>query len=240
MLLYYKNGFHFQGGNMIKPQSTQMDELTGFFNRKAFMEEFQNFLAKARSQAVELPLSLALFDLDHFKRINDVYGHVAGDNVLIQLARVIQEAVGEKVICARYGGDEFAILFVGQEREQAFLILEQIRAAVVKITVEANEAHVIEGLTTSAGVASFPVDGRSEVELLRKADQALYRAKWTGRNQVRLAYEERMVPKTAHFTQTQLERLANLAESHGVSEADMLREAMDDLLTKYGVNDVES
>jgi len=225
---------------MIKPQSNQIDELTGFFNRKAFMEEFQSRLAKARSQSVELPLSLALLDLDHFKRINDDFGHIAGDNVLIELARVILEAVGETVICSRYGGDEFAILFVGQEREQAFLILEQIRVAVAKTLIKVNEGHVIDGLSISAGVASFPVDGRSEVELLRKADQALYRAKWAGRNQVRLAYEERMVPKTAHFTQTQLERLAKLAESHGVSEADMLREAMDDLLTKYGVNDVES
>jgi diguanylate cyclase (GGDEF)-like protein len=225
---------------MIKPQSTQIDELTGFFNRKAFMEEFQSQLAKARSQSMELPLSLALLDLDHFKRINDDFGHVAGDNVLIELARVIQEAVGETVICSRYGGDEFAILFVGQEREQAFLILEQIRVAVAQTSIQVNDAHLIGGLSISAGVASFPVDGRSEVELLRKADQALYRAKWAGRNQVRLAYEERMVPKTAHFTQTQLERLAKLAESHGVSEADMLREAMDDLLTKYGVNDVES
>jgi diguanylate cyclase (GGDEF)-like protein len=225
---------------MIKPQSTQTDELTGFFNRKAFMEEFQGRLAQARSQTAELPLSLAMLDLDHFKRINDDYGHAAGDNVLSELTRVIQEAVGETVICSRYGGDEFAILFVGQEREQAFLILEQIRASVAHTSLKVNETRAIEGLSVSAGVASFPVDGRSEVELLRKADQALYRAKLAGRNQVRLAYEERMIPKTAHFTQTQLERLAKLAESHGVSEADMLREAMDDLLTKYGVNDVES
>ena len=89
-------------------------------------------------------------------------------------------------------------------------------------------------------VGSTPAQLDAQAELLRKADQALYRAKWAGRNQVRLAYEERMVPKTAHFTQTQLERLARMAESHGVSEADMLRESMDDLLTKYGVNDIES
>jgi diguanylate cyclase (GGDEF)-like protein len=225
---------------MIKPHSSQIDELTGFFNRRAFMEEFQRLLAKARSQTVETPLSLALIDLDHFKRINDDFGHVTGDNVLIELVKTIQSAVGEDVICSRYGGDEFVILFVGQEREHAFLILEQIRAAVAKGSIKVKEDQLIEGMSISAGVASFPVDGRSEIELLRKADQALYRAKWAGRNQVRLSYEERMVPKTAHFTQTQLERLARLAESHGVSEADMLREAMDDLLTKYGVNDIES
>jgi hypothetical protein len=75
---------------------------------------------------------------------------------------------------------------------------------------------------------------------LRKADQALYRAKASGRNQIRLAYEERMVPKTTHYTQTQLERLSKLAQERGVNEADLLREAMDDFLTKYGVNDIET
>lgn len=225
---------------MVKPQDFQADELTGFFKRRAFQEEFSGLLAKARSQPVEMPLSLALIDLDRFLRINDEYGHQAGDTVIIELAKVVYEAVGEEAVCARYGGDETAILFVGKEREQAFLILEQIRLAMANIQIKTSKGQVIEGITISGGVASFPVDGRSEVELMRKADQALYRAKVAGRNQIRLAYEERMVPKTAHFTQTHLERLAKLAESHGVSEADMLREAMDDLLTKYGVNDIES
>ncbi|MFZ2098206.1 MAG: ribbon-helix-helix domain-containing protein [Anaerolineales bacterium] len=80
----------------------------------------------------------------------------------------------------------------------------------------------------------------SENELFRKADHALYRAKASGRKQTRLAYEERMVTKTKHYTQTQLERLAKLAEERGVNEADLLREAMDDFLTRYGVNDIET
>ena len=84
------------------------------------------------------------------------------------------------------------------------------------------------------------MDGRTENELFRKADHALYRAKASGRKQIRLAYEERMVPKTTHYTQTQLERLSKLAEERGVNEADLLREAMDDFLTKYGVNDIET
>ncbi len=84
------------------------------------------------------------------------------------------------------------------------------------------------------------MDGRTENELFRKADHALYRAKANGRKQIRLAYEERMVPKTTHYTQTQLERLSKLAEERGVNEADLLREAMDDFLTKYGVNDIET
>ena len=84
------------------------------------------------------------------------------------------------------------------------------------------------------------MDGRTENELFRKVDHALYRAKTSGRKQIRLAYEERMVPKTTHYTQTQMERLSKLAAERGVNEADLLREAMDDFLTKYGVNDIET
>jgi diguanylate cyclase (GGDEF)-like protein len=225
---------------MNKPQSSDTDELTGFFKRRVFLQEFPRLLAKARSQAMEMPLSLALLDLDHFLRINEDYGHAAGDQVIVELAKVIREHVGEDVVCARYGGDEFAVLFLDKEREQAFLTMEQIRMAMANRVIKVREDQVIEGMSISGGVASFPLDGRSEVELLRKADQALYRAKVAGRGRIRLAYEERMVPKTTHYTQTQLERLAKLAESHSVSEADMLREAMDDLLTKYGVNSIES
>jgi predicted signal transduction protein with EAL and GGDEF domain len=98
----------------------------------------------------------------------------------------------------------------------------------------------VPGVPICGGLASFPIDGRARSELLRKADQALYRAKVDGRNRIRLAYEEKMVPKTTHYTQTQLERLAKLAGEQGAGEAEMLREALDDLLTRYGVNDIES
>jgi diguanylate cyclase (GGDEF)-like protein len=221
-------------------QSTQIDELTGLLTRKGFLEAFGETLAKAKQKPQELPLSLVMMDIDHFLRINEEYGHVGGDNVLQATARVIQEIAGEQAIIGRYGGDEFNILFSGAEREDALLKMEHIRSAVSQLEAITADGKLVRGLTISGGIASFPIDGRSENELLRKADHALYRAKVAGRNQVRLAYEERMVPKTAHFTQTQLERLSKLAEEHGVSEADLLREAVDDLLTKYGVNDIES
>jgi diguanylate cyclase (GGDEF)-like protein len=181
-----------------------------------------------------------LIDVDKFKSINDQYGHVIGDNVLVAVAQVIEEHAGEESLVGRYGGDEFVIVFPKEEREQAFLKLEQIRQTMVQHELNVPESGMIKGIPISAGVASFPVDGRTENELWRKADHALYRAKAGGRNQIRLAYEERMVPKTTHYTQTQLERLSKLAEEHGVNEADLLREAMDDFLTKYGVNDIET
>ncbi len=224
----------------MKPNAHQMDDLTGLFNRKAFIDQFSEFLAKARTGPQETPLSVVVMDVDKFKAINDRYGHVTGDSVLVAVAQAIQKQVGNDALVGRYGGDEFVIVFPGEEREQAFLAVEQIRQALGKIELGVPQGSSIKGIPISAGVASFPVDGRTENELWRKADHALYRAKVGGRNQIRLAFEERMVPKTTHYTQTQLERLSRLAEQRGVNEADLLREAMDDFLTKYGVNDIET
>ncbi len=225
---------------MVKPDKLQMDDLTGLFSRKAFLEQFSKTLAQAKASLQETPLSLALMDVDKFKAINDEHGHISGDSVLVAVAQGIREQVTKEAVAGRYGGDEFVIIFPNEEREQAFLRVERIRQIMSGRELALPGGGAIQGIPISAGVASFPVDGRTENELWRKADQALYRAKTGGRNQIRLAYEERMVPKTTHYTQTQLERLSKLAETRGVNEADLLREAMDDFLTKYGVNDIET
>jgi predicted signal transduction protein with EAL and GGDEF domain len=114
--------------------------------------------------------------------------------------------------------------------------MERVRSAVQEMkSLQVGEQIIPLQVTLSVGMASFPIDARTDTELLRKADQALYRSKQMGRNQVRLAYEERMLPKTSHYTQTQLERLSRLAEHKGVGEAVLLREALDNLLLKYTV-----
>lgn len=225
---------------MIKPDKSQLDELTGLLSRRGFLERFSETLVKAKSSSQEAPLSLALLDVDIFNKINELYGHVTGDHVLVAVSEVIQANAGNDALMGRYGGDEFVIVFPGEEREQAFLKTEQIRQSLSQKALVTEDGKTIQGIYISGGVASFPVDGRTENELFRKADHALYRAKANGRRQVRLAFEEKMVPKTTHYTQTQLERLSILAEGKGVSEADLLREAMDDFLTKYGVNDIET
>ena len=215
------------------------DALCGLLTRKAFQEIFAEQLAQARSTP-EKPLSLGFFDIDQFMEINNSFGHVGGDEVLVAVADILRQLAGKDAVLGRYGGDEFAILFPGKVREQAFLMMEYVRLALAQKSMNFESGKSLQGIPISGGVASFPIDGRSTAELLRKADQALYRAKVDGKAQIRLAYEEKMVPKTAHFTQTQLERLSKLADEHSVNEADLLREAMDDLLTKYGVNDIES
>ena len=225
---------------MNKTDVDQIDDLTRLLCRKSLLEQFSSILGNAKASQQEIPLALAVMDIDKFKQFNDQYGHITGDNVLKAVAQVIREHAGKDALLGRFGGDEFVIIFPNEEREQAFLKLEQIRQVMSQHELTVPDGGSIQGIPISVGVASFPVDGRTENELWRKADHALYRAKVGGRNQIRLAYEERMVPKTTHYTQTQLERLSKLAEERKVNEADLLREAMDDFLTKYGVNDIET
>lgn len=216
-------------------QISSTDPLTGLLNRNAFDDEFKIHMQSAAEGG--RPISLAFLDIDRFLQINEAFGHAGGDQVLQSVAAILQEQVGEDAITARYGGDEFALIFPNTEREQAFLTMERIRSE-----VEAQErfGEVVTQITITGGIAAYPIDGSSESEILRKADQALYRAKKTGRNSIRLAYEEKMAPKTSHFTLTQLERLSNLSKEEGVGEAVLLRESLDDLLIKYGTNDIES
>lgn len=216
-------------------QITSTDSLTGLLNRNAFNDAFKCHMQSAAEG--DHPISLAFLDIDNFMQINEAFGHTGGDQVLESISAILQEQVGENAIIARYGGDEFALLFPNTEREQAFLTIERIR-----FEVESQDAFedTPTQITITGGIAAYPIDGSSESEILRKADQALYRAKKTGRNSIRLAYEEKMAPKTSHFTLTQLERLSNLSMGEGVGEAVLLREALDDLLIKYGTNDIES
>ena len=217
----------------------QYDGLTKLLNRQAFHDELEKIMRE--SEEMEEPVTLAFADIDRFLEVNESVGHKAGDLVLLTVVDDLKGLVEEDAIIARYGGDEFAILFPGKERESSFLNLEKVREAVENRRQFNGEHSSFElKITISAGIASFPVDAHSVSELLRMADQAMYRAKELGGNQVRLAYEECMVPKTSHYTQTQLERLSRLSEKEGIGEAVLLREALDNLLLKYRITDIDS
>jgi diguanylate cyclase (GGDEF)-like protein len=220
----------------MNAQKTPPDSLTGLPRREAFSPQFEAVLEKA--QAENQSFALGVMDLDVFKQVNDTYGVAVGDQVITSLTGLVQRMTAENVLVFRYGGDEFALIFPDTPREQAFLALERIRAE-----AEAQEIEAEGGLvkfTVSGGIAAYPIDGASETELMRKATQALYRAKRSGSNQVMLAFDEKMVPKTTHYTETQLERLSALAGELEVTEASLLREALDNLITKYTLNKIES
>jgi PleD family two-component response regulator len=151
--------------------------------------------------------------------------------VLQSIAKEIKSWLpGDQMQVFRLGGDEFAVVMPGTEKEEAFLTLEQLRLRIQGLD---KLGQLQPAPTVSIGIASYPDDAGTRQELIRKADDALYRAKTTGRNKVGLAREEKKVPKTSHYTQGQLERLSTLSSREGVGEAELLREALDDLLKKY-------
>jgi len=221
----------------MNPPNPSYDELTGLPGKEIFAKELK--LALMAAAESPHPLSIGLMDIDRFMGINEQHGHALGDQVIATVAKTMQEIAGEDAEVFRYGGDEFAILFRNTAREQAFLALERIRTTVKgrESYGEGKDAAKIT-VNLSGGVASYPVDGDAEDELLRKASQALYRAKGGGQSRILLAYDERMIPKTTHYTETQLERLSQLAEELEVTEARLLREALDDLINKYKVNKI--
>lgn len=177
-------------------------------------------------------LIFASIDLDRFMIVNDIGGHEEGDRVLIETGLYIKsflEKIGHGKVY-RYSGDEFMVLFSdGEEKEEVFLWMEQLRRE-YPIKTDANPE-----LSLTIGISASPDDGATVVELLRKAEGAMFRAKMSGRSRVYLAKEEKMVTKTSHYTEQQLKRLTKLSKKENMGEAILLREALDMLLTKYDV-----
>ncbi|HEU4740475.1 MAG TPA: GGDEF domain-containing protein [Meiothermus sp.] len=158
------------------------DPLTGLLNRRGLERQTPRLLAQARRES--RPVTLALLDLDHFKRVNDTYGHARGDQVLQTLANVLRSHLRSEDLAVRWGGEEFALLLYGTKTEEAHAALERIR----------SELRNLDGLlewplTLSAELAGGRVPA-SEVEFegwIGQADQALMRAKEDGRDRVNLA-----------------------------------------------------
>jgi diguanylate cyclase (GGDEF)-like protein len=220
------------GGNRVCFYQ-EKDTLTGLLNYYGGMSALEEALLKAGEKRDSL--SIILIDIDRFKEINDEYGHRAGDELLKRLAHILLLNFKDVGTPVRTGGDEFLVVLPAQRADSAFILAEEVRKVVedspIKLTIGDRTINLHFQIT--GGVATFPGDGASRVDLLRKADEALYRAKRTGRNRICLPTSAQMVTKTSHFTQTQLERLGEVARKLDRSEAFLLREALDDLLRKY-------
>lgn len=207
-----------------------LDPMTGLPGYDAFVAEFETGIA----QESDRPISVSLFDIDGFGKVNSARGRGGGDATITALGRFLRERAPQGGQVYRYGGDAIVYLLPGMEKEQAFLVSEVLRTEVATGTVVgANERAVQSKITVSCGVAAYPDDGNTVPGLLRKTCEALYRAKVSGRNKVALAREEKMVTKTVHYTQGQLAGLSRLAGREDLNEATLLREALDDLLRKY-------
>lgn len=155
------------------------DGLTGLLNRAALLEDGKQQLAQCRLR--RQPFAALLLDLDHFKRINDTHGHLAGDAVLHHAARTLQRNLrGRDELLGRYGGEEFVLLLPATSLEQAQALAERLRAALEACPLDGDAGAI--GITTSIGVAADAEAGLQD--LLARADLALYRAKAAGRNRV--------------------------------------------------------
>lgn len=167
-------------------RAATIDSLTGLWNRHAFDQR----LAEETSRALRYstPLSLLMIDVDGFKLINDTYGHPMGDWVLQAFADILRSVVREADVAVRYGGDEFALVLPFTDKTRAFAVAEKLRAAtsVMQVQSDGGEPAGLE-VTISIGVAALRPDGGTAKELLESADRALYQAKRSGKNQVRIA-----------------------------------------------------
>jgi diguanylate cyclase (GGDEF)-like protein len=161
----------------------ERDALTGLANRRRFRAAGER--EQRRSRRFGHPLAALMLDLDHFKQVNDRYGHGAGDDVLGEVARRIQATVREIDLAARYGGEEFAVLLPETSLDTAREVAERIRLAVMNAPAVTRQGPV--AVTLSAGVAVLDRRGGDFDALLEAADAALYQAKTAGRNQVAVA-----------------------------------------------------
>jgi diguanylate cyclase (GGDEF)-like protein len=155
------------------------DGLTGLYNHRRFQETLAEEFKRLNRNS--LPFSLMLTDIDYFKKVNDNYGHPAGDIVLKGVSKIIREEIRDVDLPARYGGEEFAVILPGTNAEGAKNIAERLRKAVMDTTFSADGKPL--KITISIGIATAPIDAKGKEELIEKTDKALYHAKNNGRNQ---------------------------------------------------------
>jgi len=165
------------------------DELTGLSNRRHIMEYFYDQVAMAARYGV--PLSLIVIDIDNFKKINDTYGHLAGDYALIEIAKILQKLLRKSDRAGRYGGDEFCVVLPHTAMAEGKIAAERIRRKIDMHVFAGPDGEAIH-ITCSIGVAQLPANGRNPEELFACADLALYEAKNNERNTVVLASMEKI------------------------------------------------
>jgi diguanylate cyclase (GGDEF)-like protein len=178
---------HFQRFSSVKSMAIY-DTLTSLYNRRFFEERLG--IETQKSFYGGTPLSLVMVDIDHFKKVNDTFGHLEGDKVLCKIASLLKDSVRKKDTVARYGGEEFVLILPGAGLEESAMIAERIRRLVENTPMQIiGQAQI--NLTVSLGISNFPIHRpNSKEELVNMADQALYEAKEEGRNRVCIFHPE--------------------------------------------------
>lgn len=164
-------------------QQATRDPLTGLSNRNYFQNELRKFISIASRYS--RPFSVMMLDIDFFKKINDTYGHDVGDNVLKHVASILMNHLRNHDVAARFGGEEFVILLPETALNGAIVVAERIRMSIE--ATDFNPMGCRHRVTISIGIGEYPTSGTEFEELIKKADEALYRAKTSGRNRVCVA-----------------------------------------------------
>lgn len=178
--------------------TAEMDGLTAIYNKRHLTQTLSELIYRAACVAYDRrdrasgakqvsTLSVYLFDIDHFKNYNDVNGHVAGDKLLQELARLVQASVRKEDVFGRFGGEEFLLIMPNTNAAQAYAAANKIRSVIAGHTFPFSDRQPLGAVSVSGGVAEYPYDGLDATKLLRAADTALYEAKRLGRNRVAAA-----------------------------------------------------
>ena len=175
-----------------KEVEAEHDKLTDIFNKGALLKRLHLAIIQARKAGGRV--SVFIFDLDNFKVYNDTNGHLAGDRLLAKLAELVKETVRSDDVFGRFGGEEFLLVMPGRTEGQAMTAAGMVRKRIEDYPFEGGSTQPLGKVTISGGVACFPEDAPDGVELLRVADNALYKAKESGRNQVFRAEEAGLNP----------------------------------------------
>jgi diguanylate cyclase len=187
---------------------------------------------KAATQVGErTPLAVAVTDIDHFMELNEAFGKAGGDKVLRSFERTLTGSVPPDAIVGHLSGDEYAVALPDTSAESALILLEEIRSHFGSIE---PAPEVPRRVQVSVGIAARPQHAKTVQELIRAADEALFRAKREGKGRVAIYVEDRMTLKSNYYGKASLERLSKLSQATGRTEASLLREALDDLLDKHG------
>ena len=211
-------------------QAAITDAITGLPNHRAVMSTFDDVLDEARRQHTSC--AVLFIDLDHFKRVNDTWGHRAGDAILQQVAQRLRDTLRDDDFVGRYGGEEFAILLRETDIDEASRVGERLREAVSATPChyqsEDEQEPIDIDMTTSIGIAIYQLHGTTRESLIRSADNAMYRAKRTGRNRVCIADVEldaaSMTPSQQVKTTSALETAQTTHAIHALTAAASARD----------------
>lgn len=176
------NRHQLQAANQELQRLSSTDRLTGLFNRGHWEEILRQDYARHRRYAINS--ALVMCDIDHFKQINDTYGHQAGDRVIQHTANLIRQSIRDSDVAGRYGGEEFVVLLPDTDSQGALVFAERLRQSVEAYEVQ-HESHTIR-FTISLGIADLGQPSSGHAQLIEWADNALYTSKSGGRNQVTL------------------------------------------------------